>query len=130
MDELAVDASGYPRHREANVVLRDGSTVHVRPVRPEDETAILRFLQELSEQSRYLRFFSGAPGLEEAARRAVDVDYHGRYGLVATVGREGTVVAHGVYLRTRDDRAEVALAIADAFQGRGIGTMMLGHLAE
>jgi len=53
----------------------------------------IRSFQDLSEASRYLRFFFGAAGLEEAARRSVDVDYHDRCGLVATVGREGKVVA-------------------------------------
>src|SRR3990172_11874557 len=48
----------YPAHREADVVLRDGSTVHVRPVRPNDEAALLSFFHGLSADSRQLRFFS------------------------------------------------------------------------
>ncbi len=120
----------YPRHREADVALRDGSTVHVRPVRREDEAALGRFLADLSEQSRYLRFFSGGVDLDAQARWAADVDYRDRFGLVATAGPEGTVVAHAVWLRTGSDHAEVALAVADALQGRGVGTILLGQLAE
>jgi acetyl coenzyme A synthetase (ADP forming)-like protein len=120
----------YPAHREADVVLRDGSTVHVRPVREGDEAAVLEFLGGLSEESRWLRFFSGFPNLEQAARWAVDVDYRDRFGLVVTAGADGRIVGHAAYARTEPDRAEIAFAVADAFQGRGLATILLGHLAE
>lgn len=120
----------YPAHREADVVLRDGSTVQVRPVRPEDREAIAEFLRGLSEQSLYLRYFTNILDVDRAARSAVEVDYRRRFGLVATAGPEGRVVGHGVYVATDTDRAEVALAVADAYQGRGLGTILLGHLAE
>ncbi len=77
-----------------------------------------------------MRFFSGFLDLEKAAAWAVDVDYSSRYGLVATVGPESVVIAHATYLQTEPDRAEVALAIADAFQGRGLGTILVGQLAQ
>lgn len=122
--------SSYPADREADVVLRDGSTVHVRPVRAEDAPAVLAFLQRLSVDSRYLRFFSGAVDLAEAATRAVDVDYDRKLALLAQVGGERQVVAHAIYLTTAPDRAEVALAISDAYQGRGLGTILVGQLTE
>ena len=118
----------YPANREADVVLRDGSTVHIRPVVPGDRDVLLGFLRGLSGESRWLRFFSGSVNLEEAADRAARVDYRDRYGLVATSGRD--VVGHAVYLRTDGDRAESAFAVADALQGRGLGTNLLGQLAE
>ncbi len=65
----------YPGHREADVVLRDGSTVHLRPVKSGDYDAVLAFLERLSPDSLALRFFSGAANLEGAARWGVDVDY-------------------------------------------------------
>ncbi|MBI4260322.1 MAG: GNAT family N-acetyltransferase, partial [Actinobacteria bacterium] len=123
-------AGEYPAHREADVVLRDGATVHVRPARPDDEDAVVRFLESLSAESRWLRFFSSLVDVRRAAKHAVDVDYGERYGLVATSGLDGNVVGHGYYQRTLPGRAEVAFAVADAFQGRGLGTILLGELAE
>jgi acetate---CoA ligase (ADP-forming) len=115
---------------ETDVALRDGSTVHVRPTRPGDEAAILAFLGGLSEESRYFRFFSGAPNLKEAAHRAAISDLYERCNLVALVGAEPIIVAQAGYVRNDGDRAEVAFAVADTFQGRGISTILLGQLAE
>jgi acetyl coenzyme A synthetase (ADP forming)-like protein len=122
----------YPRDREADVVLRDGSTVHVRPVRAEDAAAVHAFYEGLSQESLTLRFFSGFPNLDTAVRWATEVDYDRRYGLIATSGDDGRVVAHAGWEREPDrpDRAEVAFAIADAMQGHGLGTILLGQLAE
>jgi len=126
----------YPRHREADVVLRDGSTVHVRPVKAEDAAAVHAFYEGLSPESIALRFFSSFPNLDMAVRWATEVDYQQRYGLVATSGDDGTegsgIVAHAGWERQPDrpDRAEVAFAIADAMQGNGLGTILLGQLAE
>uniref|UniRef100_A0A7C1XNW7 GNAT family N-acetyltransferase n=1 Tax=Thermomicrobium roseum TaxID=500 RepID=A0A7C1XNW7_THERO len=120
----------YPAHREADVVLRDGSTVHVRPVRPEDEGAILAFYQGLSAEARKLRFFGEAADLEQAARDDTRVDYVNDCTLVAEAGPEHRIVGVATYRRLDGDRAEVALAVADAYQGRGLGTILIGHLAE
>jgi acetate---CoA ligase (ADP-forming) len=115
---------------ETDVVLRDGSTVHVRPTRAGDEPAILAFLSGLSEESRYFRFFSGAPNLKEAAQRAAVSDLKERCNLVATVGAAPSIVAQAGYVREEKDQAEVAFAVAETFQGRGISTILLGQLAE
>jgi acetyl coenzyme A synthetase (ADP forming)-like protein len=130
MAPVPADPGAYPQHREAEVVLRDGSTAHIRPVRPEDKPAIEAFLRDLSGESRYMRFFSGFLDLQKAAEWAVDVDHLSRYGLVATIGPEPIVLAHATYLQTDPERAEVALAIADAFQGKGLGTILVGQLAQ
>ena len=120
----------YPAHREADVALRDGSTVHIRPVRPTDLDAVLTFLQGLSDESRWFRFFTAVVDLRQMAERSVDVDYRDRYALVATAGPEHRVVGHGIYLRGAEGHAEVAFAVAGDYQGRGLGTILLGHLAE
>ena len=120
--------AAYPAEREAEVVLRDGSTVHVRPVRAEDEKAIHEFLEGLHSESRMFRFFSVSTDLRAAARSMVDVDYSRRYGLVAIRGQ--TVVGQGLYFGDGPDDAEVAFAVADRLQGMGLATLLLAHLAE
>jgi acetate---CoA ligase (ADP-forming) len=124
--------TAYPGHREADVVLRDGSTVHVRPARPADAPEVERLLKGLSDHSRWLRFFSGSPNLGKAVQWATELDYDRRYGLVATSGADGRVVGHVGFERQPDhlDRAEVAMEVADAMQSKGLGTILLGQIAE
>jgi acetyl coenzyme A synthetase (ADP forming)-like protein len=119
----------YPADRETDVVLRDGSTVHVRPVRLEDRDAILSFLRGVSSDSIGFRFFAAA-NLKWAADWAVDVDYDERYGLIAETGHPGRVIAHAAYVRINRQRAEAAFLVDDAWQGRGVSTVLLAHLAE
>lgn len=126
--DLAV-SRGYPAHREADVVLRDGSTVRLRPVRDEDEAALRELFAGLGDRSLAFRFFSGAVNLDEAAQRMVAVDQKRSFGLVALRG-EGNVVGHAVYVETVPGEAEVAFAIGEPMQGRGLGTILLAHLAE
>jgi L-amino acid N-acyltransferase YncA len=120
-----------PRHHEADVALRDGSTVHVRPVRAEDAPAVRAFFECLSPRSIALRFFCGFPDLDRAVRWATEVDQH-RYGLIATSNADHRVVAHAGWEREPDrpERAEIAFAIADATQHNGLGTILLGQLIE
>ncbi|HEY5196106.1 MAG TPA: GNAT family N-acetyltransferase [Solirubrobacteraceae bacterium] len=114
---------------EIDVALRDGSAVHLRRVGVDaDADAIRAFFEALSVESLGLRFF-GMPSLDWVTRWAVDLDYVDRYAVVATTGQERTIVAHGAYIRTRGDCAEVAFVVADAWQGHGIATIMLGRLA-
>jgi acetyl coenzyme A synthetase (ADP forming)-like protein len=120
----------YPAYREADVVLRDGSTAHLRPVRGSDEPALLELFQGLGPDSKSFRFFSGGSDLAQAASMVADVDYAGRYGIVATRGDDGHAVGHGTYIASSPERAEVAFAVADEIQGRGLGTILLAHLAE
>src|ERR671935_3286735 len=96
---------------EATVVLRDGSTVRVRPARPTDAPAVEQLLKGLSDRSRWLRFLSGSPNLQQAVRWATEVDAERRHGLVATTGAERRVVAAAGWEREPDrpERAEVAM---------------------
>jgi RimJ/RimL family protein N-acetyltransferase len=122
----------HPGHRQADVVLRDGSTVHVRPVRATTDAPDVRaFFERLSPRSIGLRFFCGFPDLDRAVSWATDVDDQRRYGLVAT-GADGRVVAHAGWEREPDqpEGAEIAFAIADAMQHNGLGTILLGQLIQ
>jgi acetyl coenzyme A synthetase (ADP forming)-like protein len=120
----------YPSHREATVVLRDGSTVTVRPIRPEDQADLARFFTHLSLESRVFRFFAAVANADASVKRMVDVDYQARYGIVAVAGTRREIVGHAMYVAIGAGIAELALAVADAFQGRGLGTILLGQLAE
>jgi RimJ/RimL family protein N-acetyltransferase len=124
--------AGSPAHREADVVLRDGSTVRVRPAGPEDARAVERLLRGLSDRSRWLRYFSGAPNIDKAVQWATELDDDRRYGLVATSGGDGRVIGHVGFEREPDrpERAEVAMEVADAMQDKGLGTILLGQIAE
>ena len=64
------------------------------------------------------------------AKKLVDVDYSSRYGIVATAGSDLKIVGHAMYVKTEPRKAELALAVADEYQGRGLGTILLGQLAE
>ncbi len=117
-------------HRAGDVVLRDGSTVHVRKMEPADDKALFDLFQSLSEESRWLRFFSVAAGsaLAAEARRETNLDH--TFGLIALSGPDQHVVGHAFYAGIDSHRAEVAFTIADDYQGRGLGTLLLGQLAE
>ena len=115
---------------DVHIALRDGSTARVRPVVPADAPALREFLGALSENSRWLRYFSLGVNLDEAARRAAAGDRPEGYGLIVTTGAEERVVAHAVFEVESPDRAEVAFAVADEMQGRGLATVLIAHLAQ
>ncbi|HEY6797651.1 MAG TPA: GNAT family N-acetyltransferase [Kineosporiaceae bacterium] len=118
----------YPVHWEADVVLVDGHTAHLRPIRPEDADALQRFHLAQSPESVYLRFFAPMPRLSERdLHRFTHVDHIDRVAFVATV--MGEIVGVGRYDRVDDASAEVAFNISDAHHGRGLGSVLLEHLA-
>jgi hypothetical protein len=89
-----------------DVALRDGSTVRVRRTRPEDRDAVRAFLEGLSEESRWLRFFGAGVNLADAATVAVCGPH--AVSIVAVTGAEGRVVGHGICVRQSHEAAEVA----------------------
>src|SRR4051794_20122351 len=121
---------GYPRHWEADVLLRDGGTAHIRPVSPHDAALLVDFYADVSPQSKYYRFFAAMPTLSEReVRRFVEVDHHDRVALVLTVAER--MIAIGQFERLPSgDVAEVAFLVQDRHQHRGIGQLLLEHLAQ
>lgn len=118
-----------PPMATVDVELRDGSTVRVRPVRPDDLEALIALLRDLSPDARRYRFF-GHVDLEGAAR-AMAGGGPEEHALVALTGVPERIIGHAQYLADPRSRvAEVAFTVADAFQGRGLGTLLLAHLAE
>ena len=115
-----------------DVILRDGSTLRLRPPASGDATELLEFFKRLSPESLHLRFH-GMPALRPAlVERALEPDWVDRGALIGTLARTDgpRVVALATYERLRDpSRAEVSFAVADELQGRGIGTRLLEQLA-
>ncbi len=120
--------SEYPEHWEADVVLRDGGTCHLRPIGPADGQRLRDFHSRLSAQTIYFRFFAPYPELSDRdVQRFTHVDHDDRVALVATVG--GELVGIGRYDRVSEAEAEVAFTVRDDHQGRGLGSVLLEHLA-
>jgi len=118
----------YPAHWEADVALRDGGTAHLRPIRPDDADRLRQFHSRLSEETIYYRFFAPYPVLSDRdVTRFTTVDYEDRAAIVATVGDE--IIGVVRYDRVGPDEAEVAFTIRDDHQGRGLGSVLLEHLA-
>jgi acyl-CoA synthetase (NDP forming)/GNAT superfamily N-acetyltransferase len=118
------------RDRSADVLLSDGTTVHLRQIQPEDAAGIVAMHSRFSERTRYLRYFSPYPRIPERdLRRFVNVDHDAREAFVVETGDR--ILAVGRYERLGPEAAdaEVAFVVEDAYQGRGIGSVLLEHLA-
>lgn len=120
---------GYPSEWEADVVLADGGTVHVRPIQTEDADRIVAFHARLSAETIRYRFFAPRPTLTPGeVEHFTQVDHDERVALVAVLGE--SLLAVGRYDRVPGtDVAEVAFVVDDAHQGRGLGSVLLEHLA-
>ncbi|AIA06367.1 acyl-CoA synthetase (NDP forming type) [Streptomyces noursei] len=128
----------YPSHWEADVVLRDGGTARIRPITPADAERLVSFYEQVSDESKYYRFFAPYPRLSDRdVHRFTHHDYVDRVGLAATVGGEfiatvryDRIDARGLPAKSpEDDQAEVAFLVQDAHQGRGVASALLEHIA-
>jgi GNAT superfamily N-acetyltransferase/predicted CoA-binding protein len=114
-----------------DVLLSDGSTVHVRPITPDDADRVVALHSRFSARTRYLRYFSPYPRIPPRdLARFVNVDHRDREALVVAVGAD--LIAVGRYERLAADapEAEVAFVVEDSYQGRGVGSMLIEHLAS
>lgn len=124
-----------PGFEPRTLELSEGTTVHVRPILPEDEPRLHEAVAAMSERTVYFRFFSPLKRLPDAlAHRLAVVDYHDRFAIVATThkpaGRE-RIVGVARYDRVAGaDVAETAVAVVDEFQRRGLGSALLTILAR
>ncbi len=125
-----VEPDAYPAWWEADVVLHDGTTTHVRPIRTEDAAALQAFHMGQSERSTYYRFFYALDRLPaKDLEHLVTVDHRDRVALVAVTGADERIIGVARYDRVDSDTAEVAFNVADQHQGRGLGSVLLEHLA-
>ncbi|WP_084514496.1 bifunctional acetate--CoA ligase family protein/GNAT family N-acetyltransferase [Nocardia acidivorans] len=121
-----------PEHWFADVLAADGGVVRLRPITPDDARSLERFHTGLSDRTRYLRYFGPYPRMTpKDLYRTTHVDYHDRVGLVIELGDDIIAVGRYEYLadRTGARSAEVAFVVADHHQGRGLGSILLEHLA-
>ncbi|WP_234537090.1 bifunctional GNAT family N-acetyltransferase/acetate--CoA ligase family protein [Streptomyces shenzhenensis] len=131
------DRHEYPSHWEADVVLRDGGTARIRPIAVDDADRLVSFYEQVSDESKYYRFFAPYPRLSaKDVHRFTHHDFVDRVGLAATVGGEfiatvryDRIGADGSPASAPADEAEVAFLVQDAHQGRGVASALLEHIA-
>jgi RimJ/RimL family protein N-acetyltransferase len=107
--------------------------LRIRPIEPEDKAALAAGFDRLSEESRYRRFLSAHPRLSASdLRYLTEVDHHDHEALAALDARTGDGVGVARFIRdaARPDSAEIAVAVADDWHGRGVGTALLHRLAD
>lgn len=126
MTQSVVDLGGRRRSREG--AFRDASAVRLRPLRPGDDPALREFVQAVSADSLRRRF-CGSISLDTAAAALGQCVHPDDFALIAEAPGTPSVVGHAAAYRIGADQAEVAFVIADAWQGCGLGSIMLSHLA-
>ncbi|MGW2461354.1 bifunctional acetate--CoA ligase family protein/GNAT family N-acetyltransferase [Streptomyces sp. NPDC001761] len=131
------DRHQYPAHWEADVVLRDGGTARIRPITVDDADRLVSFYEQVSDESKYYRFFAPYPRLSaKDVHRFTHHDFVDRVGLAATIGGEfiatvryDRIGTDGMPASAPADEAEVAFLVQDAHQGRGVASALLEHIA-
>ncbi|MEU9168500.1 GNAT family N-acetyltransferase [Streptomyces sp. NPDC048420] len=134
--QSASDRHEYPAHWEADVVLRDGGTARIRPITVDDADRLVSFYEQVSDESKYYRFFAPYPRLSaKDVHRFTHHDFVDRVGLAATVGGEFIATVRydrigedGMPASAPADEAEVAFLVQDAHQGRGVASALLEHI--
>jgi succinyl-CoA synthetase alpha subunit/GNAT superfamily N-acetyltransferase len=134
--QTSSDRHEYPAHWEADVVLRDGGTARIRPITVDDAERLVSFYEQVSDESKYYRFFAPYPRLSaKDVHRFTHHDFVDRVGLAATVGGEfiatvryDRINADGLPASSPADEAEVAFLVQDAHQGRGVASALLEHV--
>ena len=126
----------YPSGLAGEEKLRDGARVRVRPIRPEDAAMEKRFVEELSDQTRYMRFFNPSKTLSrEMLARFTQVDYDRELALIAlepaATDKAERIIGVARYTPNPDAvSCEFAVTVADDWQGRGLGKRLMLRLVD
>ena len=119
-----------PRDPELTVTLRNGASVHVRAIRPDDESRLMALSGRLSPRTVYQRFFSFRRLRPDEAHAFANVDYRQRMAVVAEVddGQKSELIGVARYGPSEDGTADVGLVVEDGWQGLGLGSFLLDEL--
>ncbi|KWV60454.1 GCN5 family acetyltransferase [Bradyrhizobium macuxiense] len=120
-------------HYTVTEPVRDGASVIIRALRPEDEADMLAALERTSAESRHRRFFVMKRDFSEKERTFfMNVDFKEHVALVAVVTEHGrpVIIGGGRYVVFEPGRAEMAFVVVDGWQGRGVGSLLMRHLAR
>jgi RimJ/RimL family protein N-acetyltransferase len=112
--------------------LRDGRSVKIRALHPDDRPDMLAAIGRTSMQSLQRRFFVPKMGItEQEAAFFLEIDFQTHVALVAQIDENGcpTIVGCGRYIVVQPGQAEIAFLVIDAYQGQGVGTILMRHLA-
>lgn len=127
----------YPSRYETEVLLKDGSSISLRPIRANDAASWLRLIRRINPDNYFPRFRNISKDMEDMdisdGVRFCTVDYHNSFAFVAEVLREQgkEIVAIGKYFRLPNRHsAEIVFAVEDEYQGRGLGTSLLQQLTN
>jgi len=127
----------FPGHYESRWEMKDGTDVTIRPIRPEDEPLMVKFHQQLSDRSVYLRYFQvnalDRRVAHERLLRICFIDYDREMALVAQrgTGDAAEILAVGRLMKAHtDNEAEAAILVRDQFQRRGLGSELLKRLID
>lgn len=127
-----VEVTHYPADLIRHLTLRDGTRIMIRPIRPEDREIEKEFVQNLSEESRYFRFLNAIRELSERTlTRFTRIDYSSEMALIAVIQEGERQIEIGVarYIVNPDGKScEFAIVVADAWQHRGIGSLLMSQL--
>jgi acetyltransferase len=118
----------YPFKYEKDVPLKNGRVIHIRPIRGEDEPALRRFFESLSEESVFFRFGQRRINMpHDHLARLCQVDYDRDLAFLATIpGDEENIIGDVRLNRFSDlERAELSFVVADKWQGKGVGNLLM-----
>jgi RimJ/RimL family protein N-acetyltransferase len=113
--------------------LRDGRPIEIRALRSDDRAEMLAAIGRTSTQSLQRRFFAPKKGFsEQEIAFFLNIDFENHVALVAQIDEDGhpAIAGGGRYIVVRPGKAEIAFMVVDAYQGQGIGTVLMRHLAD